>query len=114
MHFLVLYFDENAKKIFVNKTNENLENIIDKKEICGDIDREIFNYLEALLPFKKEIYEISKTEYISLWLTLYPDSYQLNFHLSNKTCAALTEYGIKLDISVMNLQDFYNGNVPTT
>lgn len=90
-----IVFDEDIweSKIEI-KDDESLQNEIDK-------------YVEQLGKHSEYIKELSLTNEISLWLTVYPDNYQLNFRLSKKTIGMLSQMGLNLDISIMNLHDLY-------
>lgn len=90
-----IVFDEDIweSKIEI-KDDESLQNVIDK-------------HVELLFRCYQYIKELSSTNEISLWLTVYPDNYQLNFRLSEKTMKMISQMKINFDISIMNLHDLY-------
>ena len=55
------------------------------------------------------IKSLSSENDVTLWLTLYPEEYQLNFNLTNDSVRKMGEMGIDFDLSVMSLQKFYDG-----
>jgi len=89
------------------------------KEDCWLLDVEIANeeeiefaiddFVSKFIAHMEIIREWAKKCSITLWLTLYPESIQLNFHMSNDTLKKIESCGIDFDVSIMCLQEFYNG-----
>ena len=44
----------------------------------------------------------------SVWITLYPESFQSNFRFCNDVLRKISEIGATLDLSVMDLQELYD------
>ena len=118
MHFLCLYIEKNCKQALLKYVENNgydvdsIDRILAIKEeiqVSEDVNNSILAYLTRLLPYKEIFYTFAKNHIISLWLTLYPESYQLNLHLSNQVIVLLEELGFEIDVTVMSLQDLYNG-----
>ena len=69
----------------------------------------VVEFLKPYLPHKNFISEMSKKHAITLWVSAYPEVYQLNINLSKKIISILHELNIEMDITYLYLVDIYEG-----
>jgi len=66
-------------------------------------------FIGDLLPFADFLKRLSKNVDITIWASVYPESEQVNFHLSAEIIAALHQIGAGFDGSALFLRQFYDG-----
>ena len=64
-------------------------------------------FLKTILPKSKLLKSMSEIYNITLWISIYPDDEQNNFHISKDSLKAIYNMGITLDISTYFLKEFY-------
>lgn len=100
--------------IFKSKYNEMV-----CQEDCWSINYEIpekQSLDEAIISFTQPFHlnkyymmELTKTYNVKLWISLYPEEYQMNLDISNKIISILHDLNIELSITTIYLSDFYEG-----
>ena len=118
MYFLKLFIK--GKKLDVERINEefSFSGAVHNRTENGDIWQAGVEFEDDLNgeteKFIKRIYEhrdfilgLSKCAHISLRLTVYADEVQINVHLSPESIEKLKALSLSLDISIMNLSEFY-------
>ena len=76
-------------------------------EIEDNLSEETEKFIKRIYGHKDFIMELSKCSHISLWLTAYADEVQANVHLSPESIERLNALSLSLDVSIMNLSEFY-------
>jgi len=73
------------------------------------IDAVFSAFIKPLLPHKGTIQKLREQCEVVLWLTLYPDTYQAFFLFSKDTLSLLDNLGIDFHVTIMSLQEIYDG-----
>lgn len=69
-----------------------------------DTEKQLERLIEQLYQKKEFLLSLSKqAESMTVWVNLYPETYQQNLHISPKSMAMLAYMHISLDITSMNL-----------
>ena len=66
-------------------------------------------FVVELLPFTDFLKRLSQSADITILVSVYPESEQVNLHLSPEVIAALYQIGAGFDGSVLFLRQFYDG-----
>jgi len=86
------------------------DNLRRSKTVEGETPEDaLFRFLEMLHPHGDYIKKLSSSFDVTLWLSLYPDNEQMNFHFSHDTISRVCDMGISIDCSAMFLNQIYEG-----
>ena len=80
-----------------------------KIENENETEEKISEFVSLFYENKSFVQQLSKMHCITLWITLHPDI-QFNLHFSKKVLDMISELGIDMDITCMQLQEFYSGS----
>ena len=72
-----------------------------------NLEIELEQFINKIYESRFYISKLCLENDISLWVTVYPDTYQLNLHLSGITIKRIYEFGIDFDLSIMCLNELY-------
>ena len=66
--------------------------------------------LKTLKPHSNYLRSLSEKAEISVWISLYPEEFQMNFHLSPENMKMIIDMGASFDMSAMYLEKLYDGS----
>lgn len=72
-----------------------------------ETERKILEFIDLLYKNKNTIQQLSMMHHITLWITLNQDTTQYNLHFSKEVLNKVSDLGIDIDITCMQLQEFY-------
>lgn len=73
------------------------------------IEKATKRFLDGLLPSAAYLKNLAGKYNATLWISAYPETEQINLHLSQNTIKRIFDLGITLDFSIMFLKQFYDG-----
>lgn len=73
-------------------------------------DKIISEFVGRYLTNRTFIRSLSEKFSVTVWCEIYQETEQYNIHLSSSIMFLLQDLGVSLDISILNLQSFYEGN----
>lgn len=68
-----------------------------------DINKDLFEFLQKFIPYKKEIKKISKKNDVSCFIAIYSYNFEMSFIFSKENINLLSEIGASLDIDYYNM-----------
>ena len=75
----------------------------------NETEKRIEALVDSLYRNKEYVQQTSRVHAATLWVTVYQDVIQHNLHFSKNVLAKISELDIDLDITCMQLQEFYRG-----
>lgn len=77
--------------------------------LCS-LEDEVVRFVEQLYCFKSYVKNLSSRYSIKLWLSIYPETDQMNLCFTSKIIEKVSDMGIDIDVSILCLQQFYQGD----
>ena len=71
-------------------------------------ENKISEFVDLLYENKNAMQQLSAMYHATLWITLYQETSQYNLHFSKEMLSKINELGIALDVTCMQLQEFYS------
>lgn len=99
------HYDKITKKTFTY--SENVWTYDIKIENLDETEDKISEFIDLFYQSKEYIQRLAVTHKITLWVTVYQETYQYNLHFSKSVLGKISELGIDVDITCMQLQEFY-------
>jgi hypothetical protein len=75
----------------------------------NETEEKFAEYVDLLFQSKEFIRKLAEIYDITLWVTSYQEKYQYNLRFSKTVLAKISEMGIDVGITAMQLQAFYDG-----
>lgn len=76
-------------------------------ENTADTEQELINFVHLLCEHAEDVKALSRKHVATLWVTIYQDETQYNLHVSSDIMRKLSEMGVSLDVTCMQLQEYY-------
>lgn len=101
-----IYCDKYTKKSITYSENCWIANI--EVDNFDEIEKKTHEFVDLFYKNKEYIKQLLNECTVTLWITLYQETNQYNLHFSRETLSKIVELGIGVDITIMQLQEFYN------
>ena len=111
-----IYYAGESKKTLVGVVTHEEDGIFFHEEILPEtcLDEAISRFVHACFRNKLKLAKCAKDYKVLLYLSVYPETVQMHIPLCVETMRLLSECGVELLVSVMSLQDYYEGEYGKT
>ena len=75
------------------------------------IEQTLAQFLKQLIPAARYLKKLAIKYEVTVWVSAYPETEQINVHLSPQVIHDINEIGASFDCGVMFLKQFYDGQI---